>query len=97
MRKMCLSVAFFFLLTGCAEYRAKIAAQQAAEDDAKCISYGATRGDAAYIQCRAQLDAARTQAQAEAQAAVVPAQVFQMPADNGISPSVCRTSVGTLC
>jgi len=34
---------------------------QAAADDAKCQSYGAKRGDPAYIQCRTQLDAERAQ------------------------------------
>jgi hypothetical protein len=34
-------------------------------DDAKCRSYGATPGSPAYVQCRSQLDAARTQALAE--------------------------------
>jgi hypothetical protein len=48
------------LLCGCAEYRATFAAEQAAEDDAKCHSYGAQQGDPAYVQCRARLDAART-------------------------------------
>jgi hypothetical protein len=52
------------LLVGCAEYKAKLAAQRAAEDDAKCQSYGAKPGDPAYVQCRAQLDAARTVASA---------------------------------
>ena len=52
------------LLGGCADYYAKLAAERAAADDAKCLSYGAQRGDPAYVGCRAQLDAARTQAQA---------------------------------
>lgn len=51
-------------LGGCASYQAKIAAEHAAYDDAKCLSYGGAKGDAAYVQCRAQLDAARTQANA---------------------------------
>lgn len=80
------------MLSGCAEYRAKIAAEQAAADDAKCVSYGATRGDPAYVQCRAQLDAARTQAQA----AVTPAPVLHMP-DDGIHPWACQTPVGMAC
>lgn len=53
-------------LGGCADYYAKLAAERAAQDDAKCLSYGAQRGDPAYVGCRAQLDAARTQAQATA-------------------------------
>jgi hypothetical protein len=51
-------------LIGCAEYKAKLAAERAAVDDAKCQSYGAKPGDPAYVQCRAQLDAARTLATA---------------------------------
>jgi hypothetical protein len=40
----------------------------AAKDDVKCRSYGASPGDSAYVQCRATLDAARTQAEATATA-----------------------------
>lgn len=42
-------------LAGCATPE-----QLAQQDDAKCLSYGATRGDPAYVACRAQLDSART-------------------------------------
>jgi hypothetical protein len=45
------------VLSGCA-------AQQAAEMDAQCKSYGAKPGTPAYINCRAQLDAAHEQAAA---------------------------------
>ena len=38
----------------------------AAKDDAKCRSYGSSPGESAYVQCRATLDAARTQADAMA-------------------------------
>jgi hypothetical protein len=69
----------FFLLLGCAEYEAKLAAQHAAEDDAKCQSYGGKRGEQAYVQCRAQLDAARTQARATAAAAVIQVPPPQPP------------------
>jgi hypothetical protein len=48
------------LAAGCADYMAKTAALHAAEDDAKCQSYGAKQGDPAYVQCRAQLDAVAT-------------------------------------
>lgn len=48
-----------FGLAACAS-RAEIAAA----DDAKCRSYGSQPGDSAYVQCRAQLDAARTTARA---------------------------------
>jgi hypothetical protein len=65
-------------LSGCAEYKARLAAQQAAEDDAKCQSYGAKPGEPAYVQCRAQLDAARTQAAAtEAYTALAPRTVLK--------------------
>jgi hypothetical protein len=47
------------LLSGCAEYRAKMAAEQEVEDDAKCHAYGAQQGDPAYVRCLARLDAAR--------------------------------------
>ena len=50
-------------LAGCGLSQ-RLAEQRNAEDDAKCLSYGARRGDPAYVQCRAQLDAARTQASA---------------------------------
>jgi hypothetical protein len=40
----------------------------AAKDDAKCRSYGSSPGESAYVQCRATLDAARTQAEATATA-----------------------------
>jgi hypothetical protein len=52
--------------------------QHAAEDDAKCVSYGAKRGDATYVQCRVQLDAARSQA--AALAASKPPVVASAPA-----------------
>ena len=68
--------AYLFFAGGLRQYRAKIAAEQAARDDAKCVSYGATRGDPAYVQCRAQLDAARNSADATAAAAPV---VIQPP------------------
>jgi hypothetical protein len=47
----------------------------AAMDDAKCRSYGGELGTPAYVQCRAQLDAARTQALATL-AAAPPAPVW---------------------
>ena len=48
------------------------AAQNAAYDDGKCKGYGATTGSPAYVQCRAQLDAARTQARAAGDAVPMP-------------------------
>ncbi len=84
MRKTYVLCAVCLLLGGCG-LSEKIAAQQAAIDDAKCQSYGAKAGEPAYVQCRAQLDAARTQAQATAAAAPAPPmptgaiQVYQPP------------------
>jgi len=49
-------------LAGCVT--AEEQARQVALQDSKCRSYGAVPGSSAYVQCRAQLDAAQTQAQA---------------------------------
>src|SRR5262245_31144614 len=85
------------LAAGCADYYAKLAAQHAAEDDAKCHSYGAKQGDPAYVQCRAQLDAARTQTNATESAAVIqprptynssPPPTFRLPTDRTGLPCV---------
>jgi hypothetical protein len=57
--KLIACAALAAVLCGCAS-RAEIAAA----DDEKCRSYGAQPGAPAYVQCRAQLDAARTQARA---------------------------------
>src|SRR5262249_39107989 len=38
----------------------------AAQDDAKCRSYGSSPGESAYVQCRATLDSARTLAESMA-------------------------------
>jgi hypothetical protein len=48
-------------LSGCMS-DAEVQAHLAAIDNGKCKSYGARFGTPAYTQCRAQLDAARTQA-----------------------------------
>jgi hypothetical protein len=53
------------LLGGCVS-EAEVKARQASIDDGKCQSYGSKPGEPAYVQCRAQLDAARSQAQATA-------------------------------
>ena len=84
MRTAAITV-FCIFLCGCGVWQANITGQHAAgdamphaagdatryaaEDDAKCVSYGAKRGDATYVQCRVQLDAARTQAAALAASA----------------------------
>ena len=60
------------ILSGCGAdwtfdaWKTKAAAKQDAEDDAKCQSSGGKPDDPAYVQCRAQLDAARKQAAATA-------------------------------
>ena len=59
------------ILSGCADstfetWKTKAAANRDAEDDAKCQSSGGKPDDPAYVQCRAQLDAARKQAAATA-------------------------------
>jgi len=51
----------------------RIAAQNA-KDNQKCLGYGAQPGSPAYVNCRAQLDAARTTAEAIEDAAPAPAQ-----------------------
>ena len=70
MRSVVLLCALVILLSGCADWtvdnwNAKQAATRDTGDDAKCQSSGKP-GDPAYDQCRAQLDAARTQAAATA-------------------------------
>jgi hypothetical protein len=65
----------FCVLIGCADK-----AQLAAEDDAKCQSYGAKHSEPAYVQCRAQLDAARTQANATGYAAAIQPPPIYTPA-----------------
>lgn len=47
-----------FLLVGCTS-AADIEKQQAAADDAKCLSDGTQKGDQAYTACRARLENAR--------------------------------------
>jgi hypothetical protein len=57
----CIALLPVILILGGCTSDAEIARQQAAADDAKCISDGAKAGEPAYTQCRAQLDAARKQ------------------------------------
>lgn len=59
--KAAIALTILTLVGGCdpfmiAANRATIAANR---DDRKCLSYGAMKGDAAYVQCRSQLEAAR--------------------------------------
>ena len=67
MRSIVPLCALAILLSGCADWtidnwNAKQAAKRDTEEDAKCQSSGGKPGDPAYEQCRAQLDATRTQA-----------------------------------
>ena len=58
-------------VAGCVSDQERLA-RLAAIDDGKCQGYGAKPGTPAYVQCRAQLDAARTQAIATIAAAPTP-------------------------
>jgi hypothetical protein len=58
-----LTVLVALLLAGCMTREERIAAQSA-KDDQKCLAYGARPGTDAYVNCRAQLDSARTTADA---------------------------------
>jgi hypothetical protein len=64
MRKIAKIVLVCLAISGCVS-----AEKLAAIDDAKCKSYGSQPGDPAYVTCRSQLDAARTQAIATSAAA----------------------------
>lgn len=71
-----LPIALLLLLTSCADFQARMAAQQAANaqaaavrqqaindaDDAQCSSYGAKPGSDAYVACRMNLANNRQQA-----------------------------------
>jgi hypothetical protein len=63
--KLLFSLCLCLLLTACLtnEERMDAARQRNdAQDDAKCQSSGANPGEAAYVRCRQQLDAARLDA-----------------------------------
>jgi hypothetical protein len=62
------------LLTGCLTAEQRIAKHNA-EDNQKCLGYGAQVGSSAYVNCRAQLDSARTTADAIEDAAPVGASI----------------------
>ncbi|RTE92753.1 hypothetical protein D6B98_14820 [Bradyrhizobium sp. LVM 105] len=55
------SFLFLLLLTGCLGEEERLAAENA-KDDQQCLTYGAQKGTDAYVNCRAQLEAARRQA-----------------------------------
>ncbi len=50
-------------LTGCMTSEERMAANNA-KDDQQCLSYGARKGTDTYVNCRAQLEGARRQADA---------------------------------
>lgn len=56
-------LAFSLSLSGCLTSE-QLVAERNAKDDQKCQSYGARPGTDAYVNCRAQLDSARTTATA---------------------------------
>jgi PBP1b-binding outer membrane lipoprotein LpoB len=57
------------LLAGCMNQEQELAAQNS-QDDRQCLGYGARKGTDAYVTCRTQLSAARTQAESAAIAAM---------------------------
>lgn len=62
------SFVFLLLLTGCLGEEERLAAANA-KDDQQCLSYGAQKGSDAYVNCRAQLEGSRRQADAAVSAA----------------------------
>jgi hypothetical protein len=66
MRKVLVLALVCLTLSGCAIAN-EIRLAQEREDVAKCMSYGARLGSPEFVQCRAQLDAARTVASASTQ------------------------------
>ena len=66
------AVLLLLMLGGCQTLEESRAAQRAAaqaQDDQKCQGFGARPGTDAYVNCRAQLDSARTNAAAIEEAA----------------------------
>ena len=59
--KLVIAIMLATSMAGCAS-EAEVKARMAAINDGKCKGYGAQPATPAYVQCRAQLDAARTQA-----------------------------------
>jgi hypothetical protein len=64
-----LAVVAVVLLAGC-ESDTQVAAMADAQDDARCRSWGAQSGDAAYTQCRSQLFQVRAAERAQSEAQV---------------------------
>ena len=72
MRRL-LVLALALCLCGCMTKEERLAAQNA-KDDQKCLGFGARPGTDAYVNCRAQLDSARTTAGAMEDAAIATRQ-----------------------
>lgn len=53
-------IGFSLMLTGCVTNQQ----QQIAADDARCLSYGVTKGSPDYVACRSRLDQQRSDRQA---------------------------------
>jgi hypothetical protein len=64
------------LLTGCKTFEE----MYAEADNAKCQSYGSKPGEPAYVQCRAQLDAARSVASSVALSHIDTTPSYHAPA-----------------
>ena len=67
------------MLGGCFMTREQITAERNAKDNQKCLGYGAQPGTDAYVNCRAQLDSARTTAAAIEDAAPMPQAAQSAP------------------
>ena len=74
------------LLAGCMNQEQELAAQNS-QDDRQCLGYGARKGTDAYVTCRTQLSAARTQAAAVEDSAAI--AMYSAPK----SPTYC-TNLG---
>ena len=83
-------------LGGCMTRDQQIAAANA-RDDQKCLSHGARPGTDAYVTCRAQLDGARTTAQAIEDAApdapVNPLSMFASDAPKDAPAAIVKQSL----
>lgn len=89
------------MLGGCLGEEQRIA-ERNARDDQKCLGYGARPGTDAYVNCRAQLDSARTTATAINSATpaqtnvVVQSSDLPMPMPSTVPGQRC-TSRGPFC
>ena len=85
--KLFITIILAAFVAGCVTDEERFA-RLAAIDDGKCQGYGAKAGTPAYVQCRAQLDAARTQAVATLAAA--PPPTVYTPAPIVVVPQMPR-------